>query len=232
MESIIAIIISGISTFIALISIGVTVFFNVKSQKQYLKSLEPELSFKLVEYKSMLFLQIINTGKSAAHDIKIDIKNIYDNGEKKELIKDMIFEKKFELYAGEMTQGSIALFGENICEHVFPKVLINVEYVSHITNKGESFERTVVFCPLYKEKIIADVDIDLDKLNSNIACLARANLRTANYLDGCQVAPMDELNIMAHKSLHDDLCEINNLSTTSNISDRKNTIRDNLRGKK
>lgn len=129
MESIIAIIISGISTFIALISIGVTVFFNVKSQKQYLKSLEPELSFKLVEYKSMLFLQIINTGKSAAHDIKIDIKNICDNGEKKELIKDIIFEKKFELYAGEMTQGSIALFGENICEHVFPKVLLRF-YVS------------------------------------------------------------------------------------------------------
>ena len=116
MESTIAIVISGISTFIALVSIGVTVFFNVKSQKQYLKSLEPELSFKLVEYKSMLFLQIINTGKSAAHDIKIDIKNIYDNGKKNKLTKDIIFDKKFELYAGEMTQGSVALFGENICE--------------------------------------------------------------------------------------------------------------------
>lgn len=35
--------------------------------------------------------------------------------------------------------------------------------------------------------------------------MARANLRTANYLDGCQVVPYDELNILAHKSLHDDL---------------------------
>ena len=216
----IAIIISAISAFVAIVSVGASIYFNTKNQKQYNRSLEPALSFRLVEYNSMLYLQIINTGKSAAHDIDISVKELENNGSREKLYLDEIFNNKFELFTGETTQGRVALWGENIVEHTFPKLAIDVKYRKHISQKVESFSRTVIFYPSYGEKVFADVNIDLHEINGSMANIARANLRTANYLDGCQVAPFDELNILAHKSLHDDLLDIQKENTQSNVMDR------------
>lgn len=219
------IIISMVSAIIALISAGASIYFNTRNQKQYNRSLEPALSFKLVEYESILYLQIINTGKSAAHDIEIHINRLENNGNREELMLDTIFNEKFELYEGETTQGSIALWGENIMEHTFPKLFIDVKYKKHITQKYESFSRKVFFCPSYGEKVYANVNLDLRDISQSISSIARANLRTANYLDGCQIAPYDELNILAHKSLHDDMLDIQKGNMQSNVTTRENSIK-------
>lgn len=219
-----AIIISAISAFISLVSVGTSIYFNTKNQKQYNRSLEPSLSFKLIEHKYMLYLQITNTGKSAARNIKITVKSLENNGSREELCLDKIFNESFELFAGETTQGYIGVWGENIADHTFPKLTIDVKYKKHITKKNVSFSRTVIFNPSYVEKVYADVNIDLSEMNKNVSKIAKANLRTANYLDGCQVAPFDELNILAHRSLHDDMLDIYKGSKQSNIQSREDTI--------
>ena len=59
--------------------------------------------------------------------------------------------------------------------------------------------------------------------------MAKANLRTANYLDGCQVAPFDELNILAHKSLHDDLQSVKQgEENVSTVMKREDVIKNRL----
>lgn len=220
----IAIIISVVSASIAMISVGSSIYYNSKSQKQYNRSLDPALSFKLIEYQYMLYLQITNTGKSAAHDIEIKVKQLENNGSREELILDELFENKFELFSGETTQGKIAVWGENMIEHTFPKVSIDVKYIKHITKKYETFSRTVIFNPAFAEKVYVEVNMDLREVNKNMATIAKANLRTANYLDGFQVAPFDDLNIIAHESLHDDIIDIHKGNTQSNIKTREETI--------
>lgn len=58
--------------------------------------------------------------------------------------------------------------------------------------------------------------------------MAKANLRTANYLNGCQVAPFDELNILAHKSLHDDLQSVKQGENVSTVMKREEVIKNRL----
>ena len=81
-------IISIVAACISLIAVIVSIYYNHKNNKQYLKSLEPLLSFKLLELKSELYLRITNTGKSAANDIAIEIKKIENNGDRNELNLD------------------------------------------------------------------------------------------------------------------------------------------------
>jgi len=221
---IVAIVISGVSVIIALVSAITSIYYNSKNQKQYNRSLEPSLSFRLIEYGYVLFLQISNTGKSAAHDIKIEIIELENNGTRDELKLDKIFDDRFELYEGEATQGAIAIWGENVVEHTFPKVKIRVRYKEHITQKEVSYTRTVIFSPAYVEKVFADVNVDLKEINSNMKSIAKSNLRTANYLDGCQIAPFDELNIMAGRSLHDDMLDIQKENAESNIRSRASML--------
>ena len=121
-------IISIVAACISLIAVIVSIYYNNKNNKQYLKSLEPLLSFKLLELKSELYLRITNTGKSAANDIAIEIKKIENNGDRKALNLDALFDKEFELYPGESTQGRIAFWGETVCSSAFPKIDINVQY--------------------------------------------------------------------------------------------------------
>lgn len=89
-------------------------------------------------------------------------------------------------------------------------------------------ERTVIFSPSYDEKIYGDFNIDLRELNKNMDVMAKANLRTANYLDGCQVAPFDKLNILAHKSLHDDLQSVKHGENVSTVMKREEVIKNRL----
>lgn len=220
----IAMIISVISAVISLVSVGTSIYYNNKNQKQYNRSLEPALSFRLLELNRMLYLQIINTGKSAAQNIKITVKTLENNGSGDGLCLDKLFNKSFDLYAGETTQGCVGMWGENIVDHTFPKLTIDVEYIQYITKKTVCFSRNVIFNPSYAAKVYADVNIDMNEINKNISRIAKANLRTANYLDGCQVAPFDDLNILANKSLHDDMLDIQKGNKQSNIQRRDETI--------
>lgn len=58
--------------------------------------------------------------------------------------------------------------------------------------------------------------------------MAKANLRTANYLNGCQVAPFDELNILTHKSLYDDLQSVKQGENVSTVMKREEVIKNRL----
>ena len=221
-------VVSILAAFISLIAVIVSIYYNHKNNKQYLKSLDPLLSFKLLELKKELYLRITNTGKSAANDISIKIIKIENNGDRNELNLDTLFDKKFELYPDESTQGRIAFWGETICSSAFPKIDITIRYRKGITGKQVYMERTVIFSPSYDNKIYGDFNIDLRELNKNMNVMAKANLRTANYLDGCQVAPFDELNILAHRSLRDDLQSVKEGENESTIMERTEVIKNRL----
>ena len=221
-------VVSILAAFISLIAVIVSIYYNHKNNKQYLKSLDPLLSFKLLELKKELYLRITNTGKSAANDISIKIIKIENNGDRNELNLDTLFDKKFELYPDESTQGRIAFWGETICSSAFPKIDITIRYRKGITGKQVYMERTVIFSPSYDNKIYGDFNIDLRELNKNMNVMAKANLRTANYLDGCQVAPFDELNILAHRSLHDDLQSVKEGANESTLLERTAVIKNRL----
>jgi hypothetical protein len=221
-------VISIVAAFISLITVIVSIYYNHKSNTQYLKSLDPLLSFKLLELKNEIYLRITNTGKSAANCISIEIVKIENNGDRNELDLDALFDNKFELYPEESTQGRIALWGESMCAKAFPKIYIDVHYEKSITKKLAHIERTVIFSPSYDNKIYGDFNIDLRELNKNVDVMAKANLRTANYLDGCQVAPFDELNILAHRSLHDDLKAVKEGEKATTIMERSEVIKNRM----
>ena len=214
-------VISIIAAFISLSTVIVSIYYNHKNSKQYLKSLDPLLSFKLFELKDELYLRVTNTGRSAAKDVLIEIKKIENNGDRNELELDALFGKEIELYPNESTQGRIAFGGATICSNAFPKIDIDIRYKKGVTGEQVHIERTVIFSPPYDEKIYGDFNIDMD-------VMAKANLRTANYLDGCQVAPFDELNILAHKSLHDDLQSVKQGENVSTVMKREDVIKNRL----
>lgn len=49
--------------------------------------------------------------------------------------------------------------------------------------------------------------MDNREMESAVNNISRASIRVANYLDGCNVAPFDELNILAKTSLRNDMVE-------------------------
>lgn len=59
-------VISIVAATISFIAVMVSIYYNHKTNKEYLKSQDPLLSFKLLEFKNAIFLRIKNTGKSAA----------------------------------------------------------------------------------------------------------------------------------------------------------------------
>lgn len=84
-------VISIIAAFISLSTVIVSIYYNQKNSKQYLKSLAPLLSFKLFELKDELYLRVTNTGRSAAKDVLIEIKKLENNGDRNELELDSIW---------------------------------------------------------------------------------------------------------------------------------------------
>ena len=71
-----AVIIAVMSTVIAAISLLVTLFSSRRSHQQYIASIEPQLSMRLLEHDELLYLTIQNTGATVAKDILIYINYI------------------------------------------------------------------------------------------------------------------------------------------------------------
>ena len=65
-QTAVAIISAIVSSLLSLTAIMVSVYYNQISHKQYLRSLDPELSFRLNEFKGYLYMKVTNHGKSAA----------------------------------------------------------------------------------------------------------------------------------------------------------------------
>ena len=196
--------ISALAVIVAAVSTTVAIIGNRRSQKHYKQSILPQLSMKLIEYDYKLFLYIKNTGKTAATNITIKPISIKNNGDR-ELETGKLFETSFELYPEEAVQDKVAILGSNISYSAFPQITVEVTYNTYDTKRETSYSRTITYLQAYTGKISADVKLDTENIESSLKCISRATLRTANYLDGCQIEPIDEVNILANKSLENDL---------------------------
>ncbi len=203
-----AVLVAAVSALIATISAIAAFCSNFQSRKQYQESIQPQLSMSLVEYNLWLYLKIKNTGKLPAKSIKITLNKISNNGGFDEFVPDALFNSDFELYPEEVVQGKVALQGGNITHTAFPKIDISVTYKNPTEKKAHQYSRTVTYQSAYAEKFIADVHMDTSKIEDSLDKIMRGAVRTANYLDGRQVAPDDKLNILAHQSLKNDLLAI------------------------
>ena len=196
--------ISALAVIVAAVSTTVAIIGNRRSQKHYKQSILPQLSMKLIEYDYKLFLYIKNTGKTAATNITIKPITIENNGDR-ELETGKLFETSFELYPEEAVQDTVAYLGSNIMYSAFPQLSVEVTYNTSVSKRETSYLRTITYLPAYTGKISADVKLDTSNIESSLKCISRATLRTANYLDGHQIAPFDEINLLAGKSLENDL---------------------------
>lgn len=224
----VAILISSISAFISAIAVVVALYYNSKTQKQYKKSLEPQLSMRIDKFDGLLYLLTENTGKTAAKDIKVDVQSIEYNGAN-ELMLDNLFLQTYELYPNETVQAMVAISGENISTGtLYPRIIVDVSYQIPGRKQKVEYSRTVTFSKIYDTKVHADVNMDLRGIETSLKSTARATVRTANYLDGHQVAEFDELNILAGKSLRNDMCEVIETGKKVTVKDRSQTIQDCL----
>lgn len=201
--------ISAISAVISAVAVAVALYYNHQTQKQYVESLAPQLSMRLDNYNHRIFLLIQNTGGTKATDIIIDVSSIGNNGDG-ELMLDKLFSQTFELHPYETVQAMVALSGENAATgKLYPIVTVNVSYYIPGEKQGKrvKYSRTVSLSKIYDNKEHADVNMDLHEIKSSLKSTARASVRTANYLDGNQVCVFDEIDILANKSLRNDLCE-------------------------
>ena len=220
----IAIFITSVSILISAIAVGIALYFNILTQNKHKKSLEPQLSMRGETYKSMLYLLIQNTGRTAAENIKIDIKFIEYNGSNV-LRLDALFSQSFDLYPNEKIQAMVAIAEENIATgNLYPKITVNISYYIYGTKTKIQYTRTLTFSKQYDSKIFADVNMDLKDVESSLKATARSAVRTANYLDGNQVAVFDQLNILAGKSLKNDMCSVIESTKKEIIKDRTATI--------
>lgn len=224
--------IAGFEAFIGTVSLGAVAFWqNQQIHNQHIESLEPILSMRLVLIDHIIYLLIENTGESGAKDIKITVDHIQNNGEVG-LNLDALFQNTFELYPHEIVQGRVAMSGSNISTAIFPKIFVHVSYVRADINRKNEYSRSVIFDGGYSRKVIADVEMDNHKMESDTDCIARAVVRIANYLDGHQIAKFDEIDLLADRSLQNDLASAMSTANKVPIVSREESIRKRTRRKK
>lgn len=198
--------ISAIAALIAAISTVAAIWSNIMNSKRYRKSMEPQLSMELVNFNRVLYLQIKNTGKTVAKDICLTPKLLSNNGDEgEEINQDGLFATNFELYPEELVQTEVALCYDTICSQAFPQLTLLVSYMQLGAKKPVNYKRTITYAPAYNSKILADVNFDTQNIETSLRHISRASVRTANYLDGHQIAEIDELDILSGKSLENDL---------------------------
>lgn len=203
-----SLLVAAISALIAAITAIAAFIANHQNKKQYKDSIQPQLSMSLVEFKSILYLRIKNSGQTAAKNIEIRIAGIKNNGSLNNLFLDDLFKGAFELYPEEVVQGKVAICGRNVAQSVFPQVDISVSYRVDGAKKITTYKRTVTYLSAYTEKISADINLDTRQMDDSLKSIAMASVRTANYLDGRQATLFDKLNILAGCSLKTDLLDV------------------------
>lgn len=202
----VSVLISAIAALIAAISTVAAIWSNIMNSKRYRKSMEPQLSMELVNFSNVLYLQIKNTGKTVATEICLTPQKLSNNGDNGDKVnQDGLFATNFELYPEELVQTEIAFCYDTVCSQAFPQLTLLVSYKQLGVKKPVKYTRTITYAPAYNSKILADVNLDTRNIESSLRHISRASVRTANYLDGHQVAEFDELDILSEKSLENDL---------------------------
>lgn len=224
--------IAGFEAFIGTVSLGfLALWQNHQIQEQHIESQEPLLSMNLIIENFILYLCIENNGGVEAKDISIKVLNIYNNGQNNELCLDGLFDTAFELYPKEKVKGRIAFSAANIATEIFPQIKLKVSYTRPDLKRKKEYERTVVYNNDFSQNTNANMHTENEKIASDVDKIARANVRIANYLDGHQVTKFDEINILANRSLKNDIVEAIKIKEKTPICDRTQTIDENLKDK-
>ena len=214
---------------IAIIISAITLLITIINQIIIIKDKEPQLSFSLKCYKQILYLMVTNNGLTKAKNVRIKIQKIYNNGNNG-IQEDAIFEIPFELASNEKVQGMIGILGENISEHVFPYVDIDVSYEKPHFIKNVRYERQVFYTAAAESKVTVDTGLKLDKIENDIEKIFKSTLRLANYFDGCEIAPFDDLNLISNNHFQKDLINIKN-KEESVIKSREECIKESIKSK-
>lgn len=220
-------ILSMISMIIAGLSLLITIIFNLINQHQIIKDNEPQLSFSLRELNSMLYLLVHNVGKTKATNIKLNIEKI-NNNNGHELLLDDLFKNNFELYPDEKVQGIISIYGENISNHAFPYVDVDISYKKDHIFRKVHYKRKIYFTASAENKIVINTNYDFKNIEDDIRKLHKATLRLANYFDGCEIAPFDELNLLPGRHFQEELVDALEGKKTAKKS-REECIKQRLR---
>lgn len=216
--------IAGFEAFIGTVSLGfLALWQNYQIQEQHIESQEPLLSMNLIDENSILYLVIENTGGVEAKDIDIKVVDICNNGDNG-LFLDGLFDVIFELYPKEKVKGRIAFSGTDIATEIFPQIKLKVSYTRPDLKRRKEYERTVTYSGNWPQTINVDKNDWGNRVAYDADKIARANVRIANYLDGHQVAKIDELEILANRSLKNDLVDAIRTKQQTPIYDRTQTI--------
>lgn len=211
---------------IAIVISGITLLITIINQMIIIKDKEPQLSFSLKSYNDILYLMVINNGSTKARNIKVKIDKLYNNGNDG-IQEDAIFEIPFELASNEKVQGMIGLLGENISNHVFPYIDITVSYEKPHFIKKVKYERQVFYTAVTENKITVDTGLSLEEIRHHIENIHKSTLRLANYFDGNEIAPFDDLNIISNNHFQKDLINVKN-NENSEIKNREKCIEERI----
>ena len=190
-----------LSVILSAIAVGSSIYFSYKTRKQYIESLNPLLSFQLVDNCGLLFLTIKNTGQSEAIEIKIIFDEISNNGEETLFDIAKIFKSELRLYPNEKVTGYIAKAGANISTEIAPTVKVHVSYIKGNNKKKTQYSRSIC----YAGETDNPIEDRLREIGSKLNEISASNNRMANYFSGNWLLTIDELNLQPQRNLYQDI---------------------------
>lgn len=190
-----------LSVILSAIAVGSSIYFSYKTRKQYIESLNPLLSFQLVDNCGLLFLTIKNTGQSEAIEIKIIFDEISNNGEETLFDIAKIFKSELTLYPNEKVTGYIAKAGANISTEIAPTVKVHVSYIKGNNKKKTRYSRSIC----YAGETDNPIEDRLREIGSKLNEISASNNRMANYFSGNWLLTIDELNLQPQRNLYQDI---------------------------
>ena len=190
-----------LSVILSAIAVGSSIYFSYKTRKLYIESLNPLLSFQLVDNCGLLFLTIKNTGQSEAIEIKIIFDEISNNGEETLFDIAKIFKSELTLYPNEKVTGYIAKAGANISTEIAPTVKVHVSYIKGNNKKKTQYSRSIC----YAGETDNPIEDRLREIGSKLNEISASNNRMANYFSGNWLLTIDELNLQPQRNLYQDI---------------------------
>ena len=190
-----------LSVILSAIAVGSSIYFSYKTRKQYIESLNPLLSFQLVDNCGLLFLTIKTTGQSEAIEIKIIFDEISNNGEETLFDIAKIFKSELTLYPNEKVTGYIAKAGANISTEIAPTVKVHVSYIKGNNKKKTQYSRSIC----YAGETDNPIEDRLREIGSKLNEISASNNRMANYFSGNWLLTIDELNLQPQRNLYQDI---------------------------
>ena len=122
----------------------------------------------------------------------------------------------------------VGYIGETISNHVFPYIDIKVIYDKPHFIKRVKYERQVFYYASTEKRVFVDTGWDLNSINEDLNNIHKSTLRLANYFDGNEVAPFDELSIVSENHFQKDLKNTID-GNISKINNREEVIKNRIK---